>query len=633
MVDLGQLAFDVTGTASAVLLPWAIWLLLFLWAWERPEEARRAGFGRRTFWLLLPVAALGSLANTPLLDWSGSVLAMNAGGALLPLILSAVLLYHAVPGDGRRLVGGYFLTAAGLSGALFLGLFLPIGALSLGPGAPPALRWWFTPSVDGGAANWVLLAIVVAWPLLIALGSIVGRTADARSVDRPLVGLNALTGFGILLTFYTSQSVPNEGIISTYPAYLAAPILIGLLGVAITVPLLRLRLGAGIPIAYATSTVGVVVGADVLREPPLYNGAAAVLSIGGAGIGDLVYLSGLVAVATAFIVVWALARGRPERWGPDAPREARGPRALWRRALVLHAEGRYRESLAASETATHEAGEQLHRLGLGPPEETPGVWAEFGPAWLEPDRRNLRHLAESGSDDPADSSRGLLAARLFLDRAGTALRARLAPLGRRASAFVLDLLVLTVPAVLLWSWLIESSPHPSSLLTALPFTVAIFAYIGLGFLYFLIGDALGGSSVGKRLLHLRVRDRALGSPGLLPAFARDAPKLVPLTILGEGGAVGLALILRPATNPLLPFGPQLSAVTGIVLVVVSLVGVGIVGLLSVLTIAVTPERQRIGDLWAGTWVVRAELATPVPPAALGSPPAAAPIAAAGSRSS
>jgi uncharacterized RDD family membrane protein YckC len=630
VVDAGQLAFDVVGTVVSVLLPWALWLLLFLWAWERPEEARRAGFGRRTFWLLLPVAALASLANTPLLDWSGSVLAMNAGGALLPLLLSAVLLYHAIPEDGRRTAAGFFLTAAGLSGALFLCLFLPVGTRG---SAPPALHWLLAPAAPGGAANWVFLAVVALWPALVAVGSSSGVRSGAGGTDLRLAGLNALTGLGILFTFYSSESVPNEGIISTFPAYLFAPILLGLVAVLLAGPVFRLRVGAGISIAYATATVGVVVGADVLREPPLYNGAAAVLSIGGAGVSDLVYLSGLIAVATAFVGVWALGRGRPELWGAEVAREPRGPRELWRRGLILHTEGRYREALASAEAATHEAGEQLHRLGLGRPESEPGVWAEFGPAWLEPDRRNLAHLAESGSDDPADSSRGLLAARLFLDRAGSALRSRFAPLSRRCAAFGIDLLLLTAPALLLWVWLIERSANSSTLLTALPYSVAIYAYIAFGFLYFLIGDALGGSSVGKRLLGLRVRDRSLGTPGLIPAFVRDAPKLVPLVIVGEGGALGLALVLAPSSSPLAPLGPALSSATGVVLLLGAAFGVGLVGLLSVLTILSTPERQRIGDLWAGTWVVRASSATPVPPAALGTAPVASvPSAGAGSRS-
>ncbi|MCI4341720.1 MAG: DUF1614 domain-containing protein [Thermoplasmata archaeon] len=600
MIDPRQLTVDIAGTVIAGLLPWVLWLLLFLWAWERPEAARRAGFGRRTFWLLLPVAALASLANTPLLDWSGSVLAMNAGGALLPLILAAVLLYHAAPSNGRTLVAGYFLTAAALSGALFLCLFLPLGGFSSGSSLLSVLG---APAVPGGAANWLFVALVVLWPLLAASSTWTSTDPAQRQQGVQLAGLTGLTGLGILLTFYTSQAVPNEGIISTFPAYLIAPLLVGLLAGVLAWPLFGLSQGAGMSIAYAASTVGVLVGADVLREPPLYNGAPAVLSIGGAGIADLVYLTGLLAVGAAFLVIWVQLRGHPEEWGHSAVTEPRGARELWRRAVRMHAQGRYREAIQSADAATHEAGEQLHRLGLAPAEETIGTWAEFGPAWLEPDRRNLAHLASVGSDDPQDSARGILAARLFLDRAGTALRSRFAPLPRRCLAFSIDLAVLTVPALAVWALLIHDSSDVVSLLTGLPFGVAVFGYLGFGFLYFLIGDALWGSSVGKQLLGLRVKDRALGAPGLIPAFLRSAPKLVPLALIGEGGAVALALLLSPSASPLEPLGPVLGFATGLLLLVATVVGVFLVGLVSVLTILATPERQRIGDLWAGTWVM------------------------------
>jgi uncharacterized membrane protein len=618
VINPGELTADVTGIVLSSLLPWVLWLFLFLWAWERPEEARSAGFGRRTFWLLLPAALLASIANTPILTWAGSVLAINAGGALIPLLLSALLLSHAMPGRPLRLLGGFFLGSAAVTAVLFGLLFLPVGGLKTGGSAG---AWLFTPTVPGGAANWLILVIALAAPLLLAIGASIASTEENRLLARRLAGLALLTGVALLATFYSSVAVPNQGIESSFPAYLAAPLLVGALAPMLIRPLFRLPLGAALSAAYASATVGVLVGADVLREPPLYNGSAAILSIGGAGIGDLVYLTGLLAAGTAFLLVLLLHRGGREEWGGATTPEPATPPGLWREALRLHAQGRYREALTRAEAAAHAAGVELERVTGAPAEEKEGSWAAVGPAWLEVDRRNLTHLAQVGSDDPRESARGLLAARLFVDRAGSTVRSRFASVPRRSAAFALDLVVLTAPAVLVWTLLILHSGRSSTLLTGLPFTVAVFGYLGFGFLYFLVCDTLWGSSAGKQLLGLRVRDRALARPGLVPALLRTAPKLLPLSLLGEGGAVSLVLLLTPASSPLGPLGPNFDFATGLLLLGGTVVGLLLVGLVSAITILSTFERQRIGDLWAGTWVVRVSSAGATAPV---SPPAAGP---------
>ncbi|MGI0052676.1 MAG: hypothetical protein ACRECR_00240, partial [Thermoplasmata archaeon] len=80
MVDPFELAFDVTDTLAFLLLPALLWLFLYLWAWEDEASSLAAGFGRRTFWLLLPGCLVASLANLPFFTWNSSVLAINLGG-------------------------------------------------------------------------------------------------------------------------------------------------------------------------------------------------------------------------------------------------------------------------------------------------------------------------------------------------------------------------------------------------------------------------------------------------------------------------------------------------------------------------------------------------------------------------
>ncbi len=80
---------------------------------------------------------------------------------------------------------------------------------------------------------------------------------------------------------------------------------------AVVAPLvLRGEEALALPAAFVAGTFGVLVGADVLRQPPLYpSSSPGLYIIGGAGVFDLVYLSGLLALATAFAAHRLLGRG------------------------------------------------------------------------------------------------------------------------------------------------------------------------------------------------------------------------------------------------------------------------------------------------------------------------------------
>jgi uncharacterized membrane protein len=77
-------------------------------------------------------------------------------------------------------------------------------------------------------------------------------------------------------------------------------------GVGITVPLLLpplLAAGVGLllafrrapPVAYVSGTMGTLVGADLLNLPRIHHLGAPVLSIGGAGTFDGIFLTGIIA--------------------------------------------------------------------------------------------------------------------------------------------------------------------------------------------------------------------------------------------------------------------------------------------------------------------------------------------------
>jgi uncharacterized RDD family membrane protein YckC len=140
-------------------------------------------------------------------------------------------------------------------------------------------------------------------------------------------------------------------------------------------------------------------------------------------------------------------------------------------------------------------------------------------------------------------------------REGVAIHYELADLGSRATAFILDCLV-ELGLTLVIAIAAAAAPgawRPYSL------PVALTLILVLGFAYFIVLESLGGQTVGKRLLRIRVL-RLGGAPcGWVAGVLRNVMRLIDV----------------------LPF----------------FFGVGVA------TILFTGQRQRVGDLVAGTVVV------------------------------
>ena len=108
--------------------------------------------------------------------------------------------------------------------------------------------------------------------------------------------------FGILLTsavtYYSSRAIPGLGI--------AVPGLIPPLVASFTAITLVHEIWLAIPVAYISGSLGSLIGADILRlKKDLYKFinvyGPALLSIGGAGTFDGIYLSGILALSLIHI--------------------------------------------------------------------------------------------------------------------------------------------------------------------------------------------------------------------------------------------------------------------------------------------------------------------------------------------
>ena len=618
MVDPVALASDILAAAVSLAVPAALWGFLFLLAWGPRDFARSIGFGRPAFWLLLPGALLATFALLPFAAIGPDYLAISFGGALFPLIVGVLAVRRAAPPLGRTL-GRYLVYLAVESGVL-LALVLPV-AHPIGLRVADAIghsvgRVLGHAVALGGAAAYAVTfapAVVVVPAVAFAIARRSSRPGgsdpgSARS-DRAIALLIALSSAVLYLTFLGSSAQAGVGIVEPFPIYLIAPLGAGFAAGYAAAWAFPREEGFALPVAYLAATFGVLVGADVLWQPPLYgSGPAGLYSIGGAGVFDLVYLSGLLALAAAYFI--HRANGTPlTPIGPPLAPSPPSPDGRLARAFRDGVRGQLSASIEGSARAGHEAAERARRLlGVGDrAEERP--WEGLPvPGWVVADQANLDAVARAGSTDGREGFRSWLTAR-WLVLVGRELgQRRFPPVRARAVGFAIDLVIVTVPAVLVWLGVAAATPGSlDTLLASVPYNAAIYGFVAFAFLYRVLSEALTGTSWGKRVEGLVVRSRDLERPSLLTSLVRNVSVLPFLTVLGVGGAVAVAVGWKAGAAGnvsvaalAFPGGPL--AVVGIVAFLLG--GLGLLGAIGVLVVVLTPERQRLGDVLAGTWILR-----------------------------
>lgn len=557
----GTLVLDVGSEVTYLAIPPLLVATLFLLGWDPEWAGASFGFGRGTFWLLVAGGILGWVGNIPFFLYHGSVMALNVGGGLIPLILALTLFATRIlPGRWRDL--SILLGTLGVATAVG---FLLISVLPA-PDAVPAL----------------LAAYAVPGVALALLFRASGPAAGPR------LGSYALVSLGVVGTYTITQPVVNVGIIASFPSYLIWPLVLGVL----SVPLLQFDRRAP-ALAYASATLGVLVGADILHEAPLFAALPFLGAIGGAGPLDLVFLSGPIALFVSFFTGRAVSpRNGQTRGREELPAGRRGPLDP---ALVSFRTGdygaMYRQVL---EGVTFEASRTWRALYGSPPSQgaDPLVGLQVHPL-LRADLRNLQALAQDPpvGEEPARSAlwtgyliqRGLLG---MLDR-------RLGTPRARILAFLIDIALALAIAIPLLVWLFLSM-HFSSLAAALDSVPYEAALAGLGswpYVLFVVLEEVYGTTPGKWIEHLTVVGPDGERPGPLAIIVRNVPKLIPLAALAL--AVGEAL-------------PAAYFPGGAVVVLTSVfLGVGVLGLSGLIglwAMVGNPLRQRVGDLMAGTEV-------------------------------
>jgi uncharacterized RDD family membrane protein YckC len=590
------LAFDISSVAVSMAIPGIAWALLFALAWRHPGFAKSVGLGPRAFWLLLPGAILASFALLPIAPVSSDILAVSFAGAVFPLGIAVVALDRVVPPLRRW--------AARLFVPLIAETVVLLGVVVL---ADDGLLARIRPAL--GTSSWgvelglVVLFAAVATTLVAALSA---RRSDANG--RAVAGIFALTSAVLVLTFAGARAIPGVGIAEPFPYFLLPPILVGVVAALLAGRWFPGEEGFALPVAFFAAGWGVILGADVLWQPPLYGtGPAGLYVVGGAGALDLVYLSGFLGLLGAWGLHVLLGRpmtpvGAPISLPPPIP-----SRRL-REAFALASDGSTHPSVSASAAAATASALQAHRLLGSAPRDPSRPWVGLAvPGWVVSDHANLESLARAGTSDPRESWRAYATARALV-RLGEALgSSRFATIGQRLAAFAIDAGLLGVAASAIFAGIVLVTPGGlDAVLGSVAFNAAVYGLVGVALVYFAVAEVWFGATVGKALLGIEVKDRSLEAVGGVASFVRNAPLLPVMTLYSIGLALSIAIAMDgfPSNATLAGIGLPAGTLAIVSLGLFVLAGIGLAGAVGIAAIALSGERQRVGDLWAGTWVVR-----------------------------
>lgn len=193
-------------------------------------------------------------------------------------------------------------------------------------------------SVAGGAANVTLWVFGGTYLALNVGGTIVPILLVAWWIKKgKLRLLPALVG--IALVSYTAWKIvefrPDTGIVARYPTFFLPVVVAFLFALVVSLH----RPVSGIPIAYASGSLGALIGADIMNIHHIGAHFASardntVISIGGAGVFDMVFLAGTFAMAILLAIVCAI---RPRPQAPEeAPREYPGVPLTLRDSRRVH---------------------------------------------------------------------------------------------------------------------------------------------------------------------------------------------------------------------------------------------------------------------------------------------------------
>lgn len=202
---------------------------------------------------------------------------------LLLLGAFAVLLFYAYIASVWKVLQRVGLSTSEVGIIVMVTLFF--GSLTI----PlfPYHGWWVGVSL-GGALIPLLLCAYLIWSKRVNIAEL-------------LIGIVIVT----YISYFVTRPEEGVGIVADLPLAFIPAIAAGLFALST----FWIDIGRAAPLAYASGIIGTIVGADLLHLSAMLAftapaGQTVILSIGGANIFDMVYLTGIVAVGVDIVVFW-----------------------------------------------------------------------------------------------------------------------------------------------------------------------------------------------------------------------------------------------------------------------------------------------------------------------------------------
>ncbi len=452
----------VLAGAVTIALPVLLYVELYIGHMDYPGFLQKCGFGRREVGLLLVGGLVGiilgpfGLFSVPLYIYQNSLLLIDIGGAIIPIVLSIYL--------------------------------IKTKKLNL--------------------------------PTLIASIAVISVVA-----------------------YMISEFRPPLGIVSEFPFFLFPSF--AAIGLALIV--YRRRITSGIPFAYATTTFGVLIGADIVRIPLVMVGLEEVRvasgldvaagSIGGAGGMDLVFLAGLIAIAPLFFLATSALRRSKEKITPTRAFDNE-LNATMMMSERMFREGDYDTAIETALRAVNMKIEEIgYKFGI---EQSPYVTLDM--LQVHPYLRNDYWLLVNASRPQPktqnDAFRAIITAK-HLIRELEKVEGRLyATHSQRIVAFLIDMsIIIGIMAVFFYIGGIiglYDLTDVFGLLTSIWFVAFTMWLWVVQAIYFTIFEAWKGQSPGKKLIGIKVTNDEHKKCGFMDAFTRNVVRLFDMVLLFYG---------------------------------------------------------------------------------------------------
>ena len=457
-MELDQWIYVIEGVVF-VAIPILLYIEMYIGHLDYTGFLQKCGFGRREVGLLLVGGLIGiilgplGLFGVPLFIYHSSLLAIDLGGAIIPIVLSL-----------------YLLKIKKLNIPAFIGAMVIIG----------------------------------------------------------------------VVTYMSSEFRPSLGIVSEFPYYLFP----SFTAIALALLVYRQKITSGIPFAYASTTFGVLIGADIVRIPQVMVGLEEIReemnlpiaagSIGGAGGLDLVFLGGLMAITPLFFLAPRILRRSEADISPSKAFEYSLINTL-STAEKLNEEGDYKGAL---ESAVRAVDMKIKDVGLKfGIKQNPYITLDM--LEVHPFIRNdywlLINSLKSEYKTQNDAFRGIITARYIIRELEKVENKLYATNTQRIVAFLIDTAII-VGIVISFFYLggVLGVYDLNEILSEQSFIwfLALIMWLWIAqIIYFTFFEGWKGQSPGKKLIGIKVTNDELQKCDFLDAFTRNVVRFLDIVLL------------------------------------------------------------------------------------------------------